>query len=680
MLSQSVLAISFLLWGLLSRSLVVPATMSATEESSLWTEVRPSNRHESVSEVRERVIQEGLKIFDRAEFIIGRKIGEGGQGAIFEVSFQSNFYSNPRLLVVKKFRPLKGISQGHFPPQILTHTWHHICRPCGVFFDIDDSLCIVMQRFSTDLRTLIDSRHDGECAPFPEDIALIIITRLALGLKVLHEHGIYHRDIKAANILVQKIPEVLIADFENSDNVVGTGFWRAPEILQTLDQFPKDRAPLSDKQLQAADVYSFGMTCYEILTGKSPFDGHRWSDYNLVLSGGRPELPDHVPEPLKNLIRTCWHQNPDSRPSFIVIVIHLKQFDSVAFEIEAWQDAMKSQGEADAKWQDASPEECLVELKQALITPEELRTGGLNILPATAKLQRMIAEFISYCEEFVSKFGWDSYDRHPSLPFVESVERRRLVMLMQHQLQRTNGGILAFADELRNHLDRVVESGRIVKPSDPDFQTSLFSQLWRLMFFFRLLTTRSKLHDAAESKLSISEFTHVDKFATVKAFINNLLDAGVSRTTTASAVAGIYDQLNELKCASYGEEIKFLVKWYSMTILHPYYDIVAEFLDAVLCSRVFYETILLYLGYKMSAVLGLSDLLFGYTRYSVSGFHEVLLKYLELRVDYASSPFFRCYIFWKFFGWKGLLCVLICIIFLVRANKGASRADRNRNQ
>jgi hypothetical protein len=42
----------------------------------------------------------------------------------------------------------------------------------------------------------------------------------------------------------------------------------------------------------AVDAYGFEMVCYELLTGFIPFEGHCLSDYELVLSGGRPELPD----------------------------------------------------------------------------------------------------------------------------------------------------------------------------------------------------------------------------------------------------------------------------------------------------------------------------------------------------------------------------------------------------
>ena len=82
-----------------------------------------------------------------------------------------------------------------------------MCKPLGVIFH-KDSDCMVMPRYSRDLRTEIDSRMnltDLETGfpvdrPFTELVAVHIIMQLALGLKGLHDCGIYHRDVKAANI------------------------------------------------------------------------------------------------------------------------------------------------------------------------------------------------------------------------------------------------------------------------------------------------------------------------------------------------------------------------------------------------------------------------------------------------------------------------------------------------
>jgi serine/threonine protein kinase len=101
--------------------------------------------------------------------------------------------------------------------------------------------------------------------------------------------------------------ETKIGDYESAESVVGTGFWRAPEILEAVKNNLKPR--FSPK----ADVYSFGMACYEILTGHHPFQRHPRSNYDLVLSGQGPELPPFVNEHMRSLLHMCWLPDPLQR-------------------------------------------------------------------------------------------------------------------------------------------------------------------------------------------------------------------------------------------------------------------------------------------------------------------------------------------------------------------------------
>jgi len=112
---------------------------------------------------------------------------------------------------------------------------------------------------------------------------------------------------------------VKIGDFETPDGVVGTRFWRAPEVLQAL----RDKAkPILSP---AADVYSYGMLCYELLTGRIPFEECARLDYDIVFSGQRLELPAHVNLTMKELLRACWHTVARERPGWTSIIKTLKE-------------------------------------------------------------------------------------------------------------------------------------------------------------------------------------------------------------------------------------------------------------------------------------------------------------------------------------------------------------------
>jgi serine/threonine protein kinase len=195
-----------------------------------------------------------------------------------------------------------------------------------------NSSLIVMELLGGDLRKLIDTRMASmkEGGPFMRREALDVMVQIAEGMAYLHKQGIMHRDLKSLNVLVvaQSRPiHVKIADFGISKYIntpsergaVGTGFWRAPEVLSSLRD-----GITQPTYTSKADVYSYGMTCYEVLTGLIPFDGHPRADYSLVLSGNRPQLPTYVSDDVADLITRCWHQEPEQRPEFLDICHKLR--------------------------------------------------------------------------------------------------------------------------------------------------------------------------------------------------------------------------------------------------------------------------------------------------------------------------------------------------------------------
>lgn len=113
---------------------------------------------------------------------------------------------------------------------------------------------MVLPWFASDLHAPIDTHlrlrpsdeGDGEVPPFWESYAISYIMQIAFGMKGLHDGGIPQKDLKAANILLEgtqgkdnpkqvafsPLTTTVIADIENSDDVIGTGFWRALEVLQ----------------------------------------------------------------------------------------------------------------------------------------------------------------------------------------------------------------------------------------------------------------------------------------------------------------------------------------------------------------------------------------------------------------------------------------------------------------
>jgi serine/threonine protein kinase len=174
-------------------------------------------------------------------------------------------------------------------------------------------------------------------------------------MKHLHSKGLVHRDLKTDNILIKcdgpgsessMLDPVVkplwiakISDFGTTkvkmDSTAyahqtmntGTTTFMAPEMyaVQGADQLPERCHP------KKADVYSFGLICFAVLTGEpTPFPTEELLNPSVkafkdrVLTGMRPKLPPDCPSHLSFLIRQCWDGNPDKRPNFEDICTKLR--------------------------------------------------------------------------------------------------------------------------------------------------------------------------------------------------------------------------------------------------------------------------------------------------------------------------------------------------------------------
>lgn len=169
--------------------------------------------------------------------------------------------------------------------------------------------------------------------PFSVPVAVDIMLQIARGLEYLHSRKVYHGELNPSNILLrarqysstESYFQAKVAGFGLSSIKsyarsphlsVDPVIWYAPEVLAEQEhRGRKGQAKYSEK----ADVYSFGMLCFELLTGKVPFeDSHLQGDKMVrnIRAGGRPLFPYPAPKYLANLTRKCWHPNPILRPSF----------------------------------------------------------------------------------------------------------------------------------------------------------------------------------------------------------------------------------------------------------------------------------------------------------------------------------------------------------------------------
>ena len=138
---------------------------------------------------------------------------------------------------------------------------------------------------------------------------------IAQGMIHLHKIGIIHRDLKAANIMLDsrlfpRIGDFGIARFGEQEGgmtaKIGTPNYMAPELITSHDYDEK------------VDVYSYAMILYEMTQSIRPFKSMKMNEiFDMVLKDDkRPPFYRPLPPPLQRLIEKCWATDPDERPSF----------------------------------------------------------------------------------------------------------------------------------------------------------------------------------------------------------------------------------------------------------------------------------------------------------------------------------------------------------------------------
>lgn len=199
-------------------------------------------------------------------------------------------------------------------------------------------------------------RHDiNDCVAKSKIIDVITCTRIALevakGLAFLHAEQLLHRDIKADNVFIGygesgEITRVAIGDFDSAtrigysfspDSCVGTPGFMAPEVMKCHET--------ASTYSFEADVFSFGMLIYEMITLKYPY--HECPSPIMVtkkiLTGEPPLMPGHAESLYPSLValhRRCIAVQPRDRPTMAEVRTSLQyEYNSLlALSDEEGQD------------------------------------------------------------------------------------------------------------------------------------------------------------------------------------------------------------------------------------------------------------------------------------------------------------------------------------------------------
>lgn len=140
----------------------------------------------------------------------------------------------------------------------------------------------------------------------------IILLGIARSMMLLHKHNIVHGNLKPSKILLDQnlnpyLSDLGVSQFNNL-TISNTCLYTAPEVLKDQKLFLK------------SDVYSFGIIMYQITTNfnnTSNFESLTCTHQKeLIIKGYRPHFTSPINPILEKLIKRCWSENLDARPSF----------------------------------------------------------------------------------------------------------------------------------------------------------------------------------------------------------------------------------------------------------------------------------------------------------------------------------------------------------------------------
>ena len=263
------------------------------------------------------MLKTGMIIAERYE-IVG-KIGTGGMADVYKaMDHKLNRFVAVKVLkpefredttFIKKFRSEAQAAAGLTHPNIVN------------VFDVGDDggvYYIVMEL----IEGITLKEYISKKGKLSIKEATSIAIQVSMGLEAAHSHGIVHRDVKPQNIIISTDGKVKVTDFgiaraassnTISSNVMGSVHYSSPEQV---------RGGYSDEK---SDIYSLGITLYEMVTGRVPFDGD--TTVAIAIKHLQEEMvppsvytPD-LPYSLEQIILKCTQKSVDRRYSRMEDVI-----------------------------------------------------------------------------------------------------------------------------------------------------------------------------------------------------------------------------------------------------------------------------------------------------------------------------------------------------------------------
>lgn len=255
------------------------------------------------------MIKIGMMIGDRYEIL--EKIGTGGMSDVYK----AKCHKLNRLVAVKVLKQEFGenanfVAKFHVEAQAAAGLMHpNIVNVYDVGEEGDMHYIVMELVEGITLKKYIEKK-----ARISVKEATSIAIQVSMGIEAAHNNHIIHRDIKPQNIIISKEGKVKVTDFgiakaatsnTVSSNVMGSVHYTSPE---------QARGGYSDEK---SDIYSLGITMFEMLTGRVPFQGD--STVGIAIKHIQEPMPsprqyvEEIPISVEQIVLKCCQKSPDRR-------------------------------------------------------------------------------------------------------------------------------------------------------------------------------------------------------------------------------------------------------------------------------------------------------------------------------------------------------------------------------
>ena len=255
------------------------------------------------------MIKIGMMLGDRYEIL--EKIGTGGMSDVYKAKdhklnrfiavkvLKQEFSENNNF--VNKFRTEAQAAAGLMHPNIVNV--YDVGSEGGIYYIVMELVEGITLKKYIEKKVRLSSKE-----------AVSIAIQISNGIEAAHNNHIIHRDIKPQNTIISKEGKVKVTDFgiakaatnnTVSSNVMGSVHYTSPE---------QARGGFSDER---SDIYSLGITMFEMLTGRVPFNGD--TTVAIAIKHIQEALPypsdyaDDIPYSVEQIVLKCCQKSPDRR-------------------------------------------------------------------------------------------------------------------------------------------------------------------------------------------------------------------------------------------------------------------------------------------------------------------------------------------------------------------------------